>query len=114
MPGRVASVLSRTGFNTGAVPDAERSRGLGLRLLGTSEGGRVQGELALARSRFVNPFDPALALDGELQPVQPETRNAALAALRFALLQQARVGTQALDLTLDVRHERALDAAAAR
>lgn len=101
-----ASLQPRTGFDTGAVPDAERSRGIGLRLLGASESGRWQGELAWARSRFVNPFDPALALDGELQAVEPATRNALLASMRWAVLQQQPLAGHPLDLTLDLRHER--------
>ena len=102
-----ASLQPRSGFDTGAVPDAERSRGLGLRLLAAAEDGRWQGELAVARSRFTNPFDPALALDGELRTVEPVTRNALLASLQWAALQQHAVAGHPLDLTLALRHERA-------
>ncbi len=102
-----APLQPRSGFDTGAVPDAERSRGLGLRLLASSEGGRWQGELALARSRFTNPFDPALALEGELRAVEPTTRNALLASMQWAVLQQHALAGHPLDLTLALRHERA-------
>ncbi|MDO9092676.1 MAG: hypothetical protein Q7U99_08595 [Rubrivivax sp.] len=102
-----ASVLPRSGFNTGSVPDAEQSRGLGLRLLASSAGGRLRGELAVARSRYTNPFDDTLALDGELRAVQPVARNAHSAELQAGLLQQWPVGAQALDLTLTLRHDRA-------
>ena len=101
-----ASLQSRTGFDTGAVPDAERSRGIGLRLLGASASGRWQGELAWARSRFVNPFDPALALAGELRTVEPATRNALLGSMRWAVLQQQPLAGHPLDLALELRHER--------
>ncbi|GAB4117605.1 MAG: hypothetical protein Fur0014_19110 [Rubrivivax sp.] len=102
-----ASLQPRSGFDAGAVPDAERSRGLGLRLLAASESGRWQGEVALARSRFTNPFDPALALDGELRVVEPTTRNALLASMHWAVLQQHALAGHPLDLTLALRHERA-------
>jgi len=106
-----AAVRSQAGFNVGSVPDAERSRGVGLRLAAASEGGRLSGDIALARSRFTNPFDPALAQDGELQPVLPEQRHALSATLRWAVLQQWPLGDAAagrlLDLTLDLRHDHA-------
>ncbi|MCW5609765.1 MAG: hypothetical protein KIS83_03615 [Rubrivivax sp.] len=104
-----ASQVAEAGFDTGEVPDAERSRGLGLRLLGSGFDGRVRGELAWARSRFVNPFDPLLALGGELQPVRAATQDAHQAELQLELLRQAAVfGTaRPLDLALTLRHERA-------
>lgn len=102
-----ASLLSRADFNTGMVPDAEESRGLGLRILGQSQGGRLRGEVALARSRFTNPYDPALALDGELREVQPVTRNALSAEMQLGLLQQAPFAGHGLDLTLVLRFDHA-------
>ncbi|MBL8323426.1 MAG: hypothetical protein JNJ89_00555 [Rubrivivax sp.] len=106
-----AAVRSEAGFNIGSVPDAERSRGVGLRIAAASEGGRLAGELALARSRFTNPFDPALAQGGELQPVQPEQRHAVSASLRWAALQQWPLGDTSagrlLDLSFDLRHDHA-------
>lgn len=104
-----ASQVAEAGFDTGEVPDAERSRGLGLRLLGSGFDGRVRGELAWARSRFVNPFDPLLALGGALQPVRATTQNAHQAELQLELLRQAAVfgAARPLDLALTLRHERA-------
>jgi hypothetical protein len=102
-----ASVRSQTPFNGGVVPDAERTQGAGLRLIGSTEGGRVSGELALARTRHAHPLDPALAPpDGSaIVAVRPATSDAWLATLRLALLRAAP--EQPLDLTLDLRHERA-------
>lgn len=106
-----AAVRSQAAFNTGSVPDAERSRGVGLRLAAASANGRVGGEVAIARSRFSNPFDPALAQDGELRAVRPEQRHAWSAMLRWAALQQWPLGDAAaghlLDLSLDLRHDQA-------
>lgn len=102
-----AELQSRSDFNRGQVPDAERSRGLGLRLLGRSSGGRVQGEVAWARSTFANPFDPALAQGEVPQAVVPATRNALSASMQLRLLRQWSLATRPLDLTLGLRHERA-------
>lgn len=102
-----ASVLPRRDFNAGSVPDAEHSRGLSLRLGGQSAGGRLRGELAFARSRFVNPYDPLLALAGELQPVRAVTRNAYSAELHAQLLQPAGDAPGAPSLAMNLRHEQA-------
>ncbi|MDZ7589666.1 MAG: hypothetical protein U5L05_03040 [Rubrivivax sp.] len=102
-----ASQRPERGFEVGEVGDAERSRGLGLRLLGSSPEGRVRGELAVARSRFTNPFDPLLALGDELQPVAPVTALAHVADLQVELLRQAEVGRHKLDFGVGMRHERA-------
>lgn len=102
-----ASVQPRGDFNAGSVPDAERSRGLALRLAGHSANGRVRGELAVARSRFVNPYDPLLALDGELQAVQPATRNAFAGELHLQLLQPDGSVAWHPALSLSLRHEQA-------
>ena len=105
-----ASQVSTIGFDTGEVPDTERSRGVGLRVLGSTADGRLRGELAVARSNFRNPDDPALAQGGDLQPVQPVTRSAHVVDLQADLLRQSPVFGQAhllLDLGLSLRHERA-------
>lgn len=104
-----ASQVAESGFDTGEVPDAERSRGIGLRLLGSGLDGRMRGELAWARSRFTNPFDPLLALDGELQPVRSHTSDAHQAELHVELLRQSAAlgAAHPMDLALTLRHERA-------
>jgi hypothetical protein len=104
-----ASVRARGNFNRGEVPDAERSRGLGARLLARSAGGRLRADLAFARSRFVNPFDPLLAQGGESQAVRPETRDAYSIDLQVDLLRQSAALSERhpLDLTLGLRQDRA-------
>ncbi len=102
-----ASILPEAAFNAGAVPDAEQSRGLGLRLAGALASGRLSGELLLARSRFNNPFDPTLAVDAELRPVEPVTRNALSASVQWQALKQAEFMGQVLDVALHLKHERA-------
>ena len=88
-------------FNAGTVADAEQSRGVGLRLVGASEDGRVGGELAWAHSRHTHPFDPELAQDGALVPVRTSQANALLASLRLGLLRQENT-----QLDLEARYER--------
>lgn len=101
-----ASLRAQVPFNTGVVPDAERTRGLGLRLLGSTEDGRISGELAAARARHAYPFDVALAQQGvPVRPVQPVSSDAWLATLRLALLRAS--ADQPLDLALDLRHDSA-------
>jgi hypothetical protein len=101
-----ASVQSQTPFNSGVVPDAERTRGVGLRVVGSSEGGRASGEVVLARTRHAHPLDPALAApDGStIVPVRAATSDAWFATLRLLLLRAE--AEQPLDLSLDARHER--------
>jgi len=103
-----ASVSSRNNFNVGEIPDAERSHGIGLRLTGTTEGGRVRGDLVFARSTYVNPFDPQLAQGGSVQAVAPATANGWIADLGIDLLQGSKAlsGTHPLTMTLALHHER--------
>jgi hypothetical protein len=102
-----AAVLARRDFNVGEVPDVERSRGVSLHVSGQTESGRVRGNLAIARSRFVNPFDPELALDGQLQPVQPTTRTAWTGELQADVLVPQGDAAWQPALTLRLRHEQA-------
>ena len=75
-------------FDTGEIPDAEESRGLGVRVLGSSESGRLRGEVNYARSRFTNPDDPTLALDDEeIVEVKPSTDNAYSAEVAYDVFQ---------------------------
>ncbi len=103
------SVLSRADFNAGQVPDAEESRGLGLRVLGNFAEGRLRFDAAVSRSRFVNPYDPQLALNGELRPVQPATRNAWRADVQGDVLKQSAALSERhpLDVTLSWYYDRA-------
>jgi hypothetical protein len=101
------SVLPRNGFNQGAVVDAERSRGLGVRVLSAPFGQRLQVEGGAAQSRFTNPEDPALAGDQDIVAVQPASEVAHYADVSGTLLQQATL-TERLtaDLTVRGRRER--------
>jgi len=101
------SVLPRTGFNQGAVVDAEKSGGLGGRLLAGMRNQRLRLEAGFAGSRFTNPNDPTLAQGQDLVPVEPVTRYAHYVDLAVSVLQNAKL-TPALPARLSgrVRHER--------
>jgi hypothetical protein len=101
-----ASLLPQTGFDTGAVPDAERSRGFGLRVLGRSRGGSLRADLAWARSRHRNPFDPLLAQGGALVDVEATTREAHRVDLQWDLLTRDTAAPAAPNATLGLMHER--------
>jgi hypothetical protein len=81
------SVLPLTNFNQGGIPDAEKSRGGGLRLLAGTQ--RFRLEAGYAGSRYTNPFDPNLALGDDLVPVREETRYAHYAQVSAGILQNA-------------------------
>ena len=101
------SVLPRNGFNRGAVVDAERSRGLGVRVLSAPLGQRLQVEGGAARSRFTNPEDPALASDQDIVAVQPASEVAHYVDVSGTVLQQATLAERlTADLSVGGRRER--------
>lgn len=102
-----ASRRPESNFNQASVTDAERSQGLGLRLLATALDGRLRLDGGFARSRFENPDDPLLRGDSNLVNVQPETRSARYVDASYALLQGVSVGAnQQANLSLALRHYR--------
>jgi hypothetical protein len=103
-----ARLESRTNFNRGEVPDAEESRGLGVRLSGRTAGNRLRGDAVFARSTYVNPFDPLLAQSGELRPVAPATANARQLDVAVDLLQNSKRWSERhpLTVTLSAHHQR--------
>lgn len=101
------SVLPRNGFNRGAVVDAERSRGLGVRVLSAPLGQRLQVEGGAARSRFANPEDPALAGDQDIVAVQPASEVAHYVDVSGTVLQKAPLAERlTADLSVGGRRER--------
>jgi hypothetical protein len=103
-----ATVQARTAFNTGEVPDAERSDGFGVRLLGRNASGRLRVDAALARSTYTNPSDVELEQSGAIKRVEPETRMGHSLDVAYDLLQGSSLLSKKhpLQLTLQWRHER--------
>ncbi|HLF24515.1 MAG TPA: hypothetical protein VI565_11385 [Burkholderiales bacterium] len=102
-----ASVRSAVNFNAGEIPDAEESRGTGMRVLGNAFDGRLRLDLAGARSTYRNPNDPLLAQGDTLVAVQPSTDRGRIFDAAFDLLRDYRAlsANQPLTLTLNAHHE---------
>lgn len=95
-----ARLLPRSGFNQGSIVDAERNRGIGLRLVASDRKQRIRLDGGLARTRFANPDDPLLAGGATLVPVRAESRDARYLDVAYALLQRPRAS-----LSTAFRHE---------
>ena len=103
-----ASLESQVPFNTGSIPDAEKIRGAGLRLLGASESGRFRGDFAFARVKHIAANDPTLSQGQTLTVIQPATKNARSLDLAYDLV-KPDPGAKArfpFGLTVALRHER--------
>ncbi len=85
-----ARALPQSNVNQGQIPDAEESRGLGLRVVTTDPDGRWKAEAMWARSRYVNPIHPELAQGSALVAVKPETRDAWQAEASYLLVKDAK------------------------
>lgn len=103
-----ASIESQFNFDVGEVPDAETNRGFGLRLTGSTESGRLRGDLSFARSRYLNPNDPILAQGDTLVEVRPTIDNARHLELSYDLLQNRQLSENIFSsLSLTYTHDRA-------
>lgn len=101
------SILPLSGFNQGAITDAEESRGWGVRLVAATPSQRGRVEAGYSRNRFDNPADPFLSQGADLVVVQETTRGARYLETSFAVVPGWAV-TQAIQasLTTSYRHER--------
>jgi hypothetical protein len=101
------SILPLSGFNQGAITDAEESRGWGVRLVAATPNQRARVEAGYSRNRFDNPADPFLSQGAGLVEVQETTRGARYLETSFAVLPGWAVtpSIQA-SLTASYRHER--------
>ena len=92
-------------FNQGAITDAERSRGLGVRLAGSDAGQRLRVDAGFARSTFTNPADPLLQQNADLVPVKEEARDARYLDASVDMVKNRTLGGQSTTVTLAFRHE---------
>lgn len=107
LTGMQGSILPRSGFNQGAVTDAEESRGVALRVTAQALDRRLRLDAGYAASAFENPNDPLLNQGFDVVEVEEETSGAryleaSVDAIRNLPLGESRSGR----LTLGVRHER--------
>jgi hypothetical protein len=96
-----ASVLPLSGFTEALVNDAEKSRGMGLRFIGSDAARRLAIDGGFARSRFTNPEDSLLSQGTLVVPTRETSRNARYLDLSYAILPQ---GTGSLSAAF--RHSR--------
>lgn len=101
-----AEVLPQFGFNQNQINDTEKSRGWGARLLAATKSQRIRLDGGLARSRFDNPFDPALAQGANLVEVQEDERGARYLDLALGLVQRSLGERGSLAVDLALRHAR--------
>ncbi|MCS7101354.1 MAG: hypothetical protein NZL99_06595 [Burkholderiaceae bacterium] len=103
-----AALRAISNFNRGDIPDAEKSRGGGLRLSSRAFDGRLRIDLAWARATYRPAEDPQLSAGLTLTPLPATARGARQADVGFDLLRglPLRDGLT-LTLTPSVRYEEA-------
>lgn len=101
-----ASILPESDFDVGEVPDAEKSHGWGVRLLGNGLAGRLRGDMNYARASYTNPDDPFLSGDLDVVPVRETKNEARSATIAYDLLQKALEDGRELTVTVGANHER--------
>jgi hypothetical protein len=96
-----------SGFNQGAITDAERSRGGSLRLSGFNKSQRLRFDGGLALSSFTNPNDPLLQQGLNVVPVRNTTRWSSYLDVGYDVLREVKIGrTKTASLTANYKYER--------
>lgn len=99
-------LLPVSSFTEGAVNDAERSRGVGLRFVASDPTQRFRFEGGFSRSQFFNPDDALLSQGDNLTPIPTVTRNARYVETGVDILKDRAVtANRKMNLTLTFRHE---------
>lgn len=95
------------GFNQGVVNDAERSKGIGLRLIAADKAQRFRFEGGFSRSEFVNPSDAALNQGQRVVEVRPLWKNAQFLDAAYDIFKGFSITKEKkLNLTFNFKHER--------
>jgi hypothetical protein len=96
-----------SGFNQGSVNDAERSKGIGFRVLATDASQRFRLETGFTRSQFFNPADALLNQGQQTLDVRPLWRNARYLDTAYDLFKDFAITKEKkLNLTVNFKHER--------
>ncbi len=99
-------LLPVNGFSQSSVNDAERSRGLSLRLIASDPSQRVKLDAGFTRCQFTNPADPLLNQNASVREVPSITRNARyLDAAVEVLKDVALTKEKKINLTFSFKHE---------
>ena len=94
-------------FSQGSVNDAERSQGLGFRLLASDAAQRFKLDTGFARSRFTSPSDPLVNQGATIKPFPSIARNARYLDASYDLLKNLTLTKdRKVNLTFGLRHER--------
>lgn len=100
------SLLPLSAINEGAITDAEKSYGFGLKVIGSTTGQRVRWEAGITRSRFTNPADQLLEQQTTVTEIPNLWRTARYAEISFDLLKDLKLaGDRKMTLTGTLRHE---------
>ncbi len=81
------SLLPLGNFNQGEINDAEKSIGLGFKVIGSTKTQRLRYQFSFTRSKFTNPTDPLLEQGFELTKIRDETKNAHYGEISFNIFQ---------------------------
>lgn len=101
------SLLPQTNVNQGAINDAEKSRGAGLRLIAASATERWRLDVGFVRSRHTNPADQLLEQGNKVVTVIPLTRNARYLDSSYYLWRDVPLNaTTKASLQVTYHHER--------
>lgn len=99
-------LLPISNFNQGNINDAERSNGVGIRVLASDSSQKWRLDGGFARSRFTNPSDPLLAQGQNIVAVSEVTRNARYLEASYVLLRDISLSeSKKANLTINYRHE---------
>jgi hypothetical protein len=96
-------------FNVGEVVDAEQSEGVGIRVTGGDDTGRLKADAGFANSTFTNPAinDPQLTGGAAVVPLQSVNKNAWYAEASYDLLKDIKLDLdRTLSASINVRTER--------
>lgn len=78
-------------FGRGEIRDAETSSGAGLRVVGSTPGQRLRGEVTVARSRYENPADGAVAPEVAALATPEAPRSAVRGDVALVLLERVEL-----------------------
>lgn len=101
------SLLPLTNFNQNNLTDAERSYGLGFRVVATDAAQRLRLDVGYGRSRFGNPADPFLNRGFNVVPVRETAKNARYLDVSYQVLKDvALTKEKKVNLSFTFRHNR--------
>jgi hypothetical protein len=101
------SRLPIANFNVGEVVDAEKSEGIGFRVIAANDNGRWKADAGFARSTFTaGANDPQLTDETNAISLQPITKNAWFAETSYDILKDVKLDDKRnIDLSANIKLE---------